>query len=314
MKRNISFGSEIKSFFDFCKILKKEKPDVLHLNSPKASGLGALAGRILGVSNIIFTAHGWTFNEDRNPISKVMIMFFSWITVILCHKVIVIAEREKKQALAMPFVSENKIIFIKNGLENIEFKEKETARKEILEKINKNIEEKTIWIGTISELHKNKGLEYAVSALTKIKMPFIFCIIGDGEERKSLERLIKENGLEDKVFLLGFITEAQIYLKAFDIFTLTSIKEGLPYCILEAGLVSLPVIASNTGGIPDIIENGQSGILVTKEKMGEITRAIEYLVENPDKQKTFGENLKQKVQKEFSIEKMMEKTINLYTH
>ena len=160
--------------------------------------------------------------------------------------------------------------------------------------------------------HKNKGLEYAISAIAYIKKSFIFCIIGEGDERENLEKLIKKNKLQEKVFLLGFVDKANEYLKTFDIFTLTSLKEGLPYSILEAGLAELPVIASNVGGIPDIIENGVSGILTTKSRVGEITRAIEYLMDNPDKRELYGKNLKQKVEKDFSFEQMLERTTVLY--
>jgi len=312
LKRDISILAEIKSFFNLLSILRKEKPSVLHLNSPKASGLGALAGRLARIPKIIFTAHGWTFNEERGPFSTVVIKFLSWVTIVLSHKIITIAEREKRQAQEMPFVRDKKIELIRNGIEKIEFKERDFARMELLSKTKMSVEEDALWIGTISELHKNKGLEYSISAMAYIKEPFVFFIIGEGEKRSELENLIKQNKLENKVFLVGFVDKANEYLKAFDIFTLTSIKEGLPYTILEAGQAGLPVMASNVGGIPDIIDNGINGILVTKSKPGEITRALQYLIDKPEEAKLFGEKLKEKVEKEFSVDQMLEKTLRLY--
>ncbi len=321
LTRDIGFISEIKSSWNLLKIVNKEKPEVLHLNSPKAAGFGAVAGRLTGVKKIIYTVHGFAFNEDRNALSKFLIWLFSWITILLSHKTIVIAERERKQAIAMPFVK-NKIVLIHNGIEKINFKEKETARAELLELISNRHEVSiqlrdkataTIVIGTLAELHKNKGLEYAIEALAKLSFPFVFFALGEGEERKNLEQVIKKHSLEDRVFLVGFIKDANQYLKAFDIFTLTSVKEGLPYTILEAGQAGLPIIASRIGGIPDVIENGASGILVTKGRSGEITRAIEHLMENSILQKQFGEKLKEKVETEFSLEQMLEKTLELYS-
>lgn len=325
LKRDVSIIAEIKSFFELMKIVWRESPDVLHLNSPKASGLGAVAGRLCFVPKIIQTVHGFTWNEDRKMASKVSISFFSWLTVMLCHKTIVIASKEEKQVKVLPFVRDSKIVLIRNGVEKIDFKEKSTAQKEILELCSRRNLEHTnmstwqvdmfrnvLWLGTISELHKNKGLEYAIEAVSKITSPFLFFIVGEGEERKNLENIVRKYGLENKVFLVGFIEGANKYLKAFDIFLLSSIKEGLPYVLLEAGQTSLPVIASSVGGIPDIIENGISGILTTKARPGEMTRAIEYLIKNPEKQKLFGKNLHDKVEKDFSIELMIEKTKKLY--
>src|SRR3989344_7423872 len=250
LKRDISIVSEIKSFISLFKILRKEKPDVLHLNSPKAGGLGAVAGRLCRVPRITQTIHGWTFNENRKTGAKIVIWFFSYITTILCHKTIVIAEREEKQGKIMPFVK-SRITLIKNGIEPILFKEKDLSKKELLKMLKTELltfSDYTLWLGTISELHKNKGLEYAISAVSKISIPFVFFIIGEGEERKNLENLIEKHNLENKVFLVGFLDNANQYLKAFDIFTLTSIKEGLPYTILEAGLAGLTGVASSVGG------------------------------------------------------------------
>lgn len=312
MKRDISIVGELLSFFKIFWIIFKEKPDVLHLNSPKAGGIGAVIGRILFIKKIIYTAHGWTFNENRSAFQNSLILIFSWITTLFCHKVIVIAKREEEQALSFPLVKKEKIILIGNGVDKIDFKEKNISRKELSEKVG-IVEEETLYIGTLAELHKNKGFEYALEAISKINSNFRYFIIGEGEERKKMEFLIRKYNLEKKVYLLGFIEKAFEYLKAFDIFLLTSVKEGLPYTILEAGLAENAVIASSIGGIPDIIENGKSGILVTKARSGEITRAIEYLIERPLEREKFAKNLKQKVEKEFSLEQMLEKTLKLYS-
>jgi len=312
LKRDISIISEIKSFISIFKILRKEKPDVLHLNSPKAGGLGAVAGRLCWVPKIIQTIHGWTFNEDRKTGAKIVIWFFSYVTTLLCHKTIVIAPREEKQGRIMPFIK-SRIILIKNGVEPILFKEKDLSKKELLNFCGHQMStESILWLGTISELHKNKGLEYVISAVSKISIPFVFFIIGEGEERKNLENLIKKHNLENKVFLVGFLDNANQYLKAFDIFTLTSIKEGLPYTILEAGLAGLPVVASSVGGIPDIIESGVSGKLVEKTKTEEITKAIQFMIDNPNERRLFGTKLQQKVEKEFSLKQMLDKTESVY--
>jgi glycosyltransferase involved in cell wall biosynthesis len=311
LKRDVLLTKEYKNFLSILKIIREEKPDVLHLNSPKASGFGSLAGRLCRVPKIITTIHGWPFHEDRSDFQKILIYFFSWVTSILSTKIIVLSSQERREAESMPFLGKDKIITIGNGIEKIKFKTKASARKEITEKVNKE-NEKVLWLGTVSELHKNKGLEYAIKALSKINTPFLFFIIGGGEEEINLKKLINELGLEEKVFLLGFMDNASEYLKAFDIFLLSSIKEGLPYTILEAGSAGVPIIASNVGGIPDIIENGTNGILVTKGRSGEITRAIEYLINNPEKQKIFADSIKEKVLRDFSLEKMLEKTLELY--
>src|SRR6185437_7035984 len=105
--------------------------------------------------------------------------------------------------------------------------------------------------------------------------------IGDGEEKESLGSLIKEQGLEKNLFLAGYLEHASEYLKAFSAFVLPSIKEGLPYTILEAGQAGLPVIATPVGGIPEIVEDMRSGILVQAKNQRELAHAISFMIEHP---------------------------------
>ncbi len=311
--RDISVRKEFHSFISLIKIIRAEKPDILHLNSSKIGLLGALAGRIARVPRIVFTAHGWPFNEERNVFEKSLIALASWMTTFLSHKTIVIAQREMKQAHAFPLIPKHKISLIHNGIGTIDFLTKKDAQGKISSALTIHSPKHTHWIGTIAELHTNKGLEYAISALSRIHTPYIYCIIGEGEHRKYLEKIIEQHSLKEKVFLLGNIPDARKLLKAFSIFILPSIKEGLPYALLEAGQAECTVIASKIGGIPEIIENGVSGILVNKKSKTEITRAIEYILEHPEEGKEMSRTLHHTVTDKFSIKEMIEKTITVYT-
>ncbi len=301
-QRDIDAGKEFSLLFELIKIFRRERPDVVHLNSSKMGLVGAFAGRIAGVKKIVFTGHGWAFNEDRNLLSKIFFRIFHILTILLSHKTIAVSEITKKQ-ISWPF--NRKIIVIRNGLREINFKDKKTAQESLAVKTSGN----PVWIGTISELHKNKGLKYAIEAVSKMKN-VIFVIIGEGEEREKLEKLISKLGAKNKVFLAGRVESASTYLKAFDIFTLTSITEALPYVLLEAGFASLSVIASNVGGIPEIIKNNETGILVRPKDSEEIKNHIEYLIKNPEKARILGQSLKEKIGREFKLKDMIEKTVD----
>lgn len=325
LERNVKIIKDFSSFFELLKIFKKEKPDIIHLNSSKIGGLGGLAGRIMGVKKIIFTAHGWAYNEERNFLQKIVIAVLHFITVLFSHLTISVSEKSKDQFKGIKSVKK-KVIVIHNGIGEIQFIAKEKARQEFAgvrlpqtEKIRGIIESEPLWIGTISELHKNKGLRYAIKAVKKYletkqsnSKEIIFVIMGEGEERKNLEEIIKNNNLEDSIFLIGNVENASSYLKALDIFTLTSITEALPYAILEAGKAKIPIIASNVGGISEIIDDMKSGILIQPKKPKEIKDAIEYLMNNPEKKEIFSSLLKEKIDRDFSLDKMISKTIKLY--
>lgn len=322
LQRDIKFTDDIKNFFELIKIFKKEKPDIVHLNSAKVGFSGSLAARLTNVPKIIFTSHGWAFNEDRNFASKKIIFLLQWLTVLLCHKTICVSNSVASQ-MNKTFFTKKKITTIYNGTSPINFFENKEAKKFLSEKNlelkNKTAQKNLFWLGTISELHSNKGTLYTIKAISLIKekfkkLPFVFIIIGEGEKRKELEKLILTENLSETVFLLGHIKDGSKYLKAFDIFTLTSTTEALGYVILEAGIARLPVIASRVGGIPEIISHLENGYLAETKNIEEIAKGIEYLLINEGQRKIFGDNLFKTVKEKFETKKMIEETEKIYTN
>lgn len=310
LSRDVKFLSDFLVLKKLITLCKEERPDIVHLNSSKIGGLGALAGRIAKVPNIIFTAHGWAFREERPEFQKLAIKFLSWLTILWSHSVITVSERDQREALAFPFVK-NKVVLIHNGISETGFFEKNTARKMLYEKDTAE----SLWVGTIGELHKNKGHKYAIEALAgiQLKHDVIFFIIGEGEERGSLEKMITDLELQSKVILLGNKSDAVSLLPAFDIFLFPSVKEGLPYTILEAGLAGLPVIASAVGGIPEVITDMESGILVRPKSAEEIVKAFDFLLSHKREMTNLGKKLHANVKKNFSFKKMLRETMAAYT-
>ncbi|MBI4118595.1 MAG: glycosyltransferase family 4 protein [Parcubacteria group bacterium] len=323
LQRDINIVKEVKTFFAFLKILYTERPDIVHVNSSKAGGLGAFAVRfynMLAVSGsktkVIFTAHGWAFNEERPWFQKKTILFLHWLTMLLAHATIAVSEEAKRQVDHLPFMKE-KITVIPNGIGASSPLDREGARRALARRAEALTEttSDTIWVGTIAELHKTKGLAYMIEAmrlLSQKPIPIKYVIIGDGEELGTLSALAKKHGLEDRVFLTGFIPEAALCLSAFDIFVLPSLSEALGYAILEAGNAGAATIASNVGGIPEIIEDGRNGILVPTRSPVHLANAVSTLAEDAEKRKHFGEALRVAVREQFSKDNMVRATVALY--
>ncbi len=320
--RNVNILDDILVFSHILGILRREQPDIIHLNSSKIGGLGALAGRLAGVKNIIFTSHGWAWHESRSQIGRFSIKFLHWITVLLCHTTITVAEKERIEMSALPW-TKNKLAMVHNGIRPIDFLEKSISRNYL---ISKNpalaIYKDSLWIGAIGELHRNKGYEYLIPAYANLEIsptaPLV--IVGEGEERLPLENLARtvlarketNKDYSEKIIFLGNIPDASKYLKAFDIFTLTSIKEGLPYVLLEAGLAGLPIVASEIGGIPEIISNNVSGILTRPRDIAGITASLSTLLCKADLRENLGGSIKASIAENFTLDQMIRQTSVLY--
>lgn len=310
LERDISLSKDFRTFFELIRLFRKEKPDIVHLNSSKIGGLGALAARIARVPKIIFTAHGWAFNEERPFFQRKIIGFLHWSTIILSHMTIAVSEKIKDSMSSLPFLSK-KIKVIHNGIVSMDLVTREGARA-FLGLKNKN---DSFLIGTISELHKNKGLDFLLEAFRKFHDTYSkshLVIIGEGEKRKELEAYVEKNDLRDCVSFAGFVPDAARYLNAFDVFTLTSRTEAFPYVPLEAGLAKLPVVASEVGGMPEIIENGKSGLLVPVGDIVAICMALEAFYRDKNLSRICGEALYKKVTSQFSIKSECSETVSLY--
>lgn len=320
LERDINFFKELYSTFYLWSIIQNERPDTIHLNSSKAGGLGAMAAYFLRLIDrrfrpmIIFTVHGWAFNERRNFIYQGLIYFLQWLTAFFSDKIVVLSRHDLRQAIEMPLIPNEKFVWIPLGVKEPDFIERTKAR-EIL-KIDPA--EKML-IGTVAEFTLNKGLQYLVEGAKYLKesgngkkVNFKIAIIGTGENFEKRKQQVAELGLENEVILCGFVADAVKYFKAFDIFILPSLKEGLPYTIIEAMHAGLPIVASSVGGLTDLIENEKNGILIPPKKPQEIADALKVLLKSRVMREKMGARSLELATQKFSFEKMLNGTIDVY--
>ena len=313
-ERDISLLKDVRTFFELYALVRAFRPDTIHLNSSKAGGSGALIARLCGIKNIIFTVHGWPFYEPRNVLWRALVWFFSYLTVLLAHKTIVVSKHDYDGARM--FGLSGRIILIHTALPDITFESREDARATLFPPEVIQTHQNDIWLVSTGEHTRNKNLGALINAvgqMTQIGHTNLFLtLMSDGEERAHLEHLVRIYGLQEQIFFTGFVPEARTFLKAFDAFILPSWKEGFPYGLLEAGAAELPVIASNVGGIPEIIEHEVTGYLIDPHKPDTLIEGLNMLIKNPAQVHAWGHTLHTRVTTTFRIETMCAHTYALY--
>ncbi len=310
--RDVSLRREIHAFQELLAVLRSEQPDILHLNSSKAGGIGALAGRIAGVPNILFTAHGWAHREARSAPVRALIWLASWVTVLLADQIIVVSRRDYLDAPAFPF-GRHKVHLIHNGVDLEAPLPSRAQARAALARYAPMLDPNAPCIVAIGDLVANKAHATLLDALAGITEPFSCTIIGEGELRPELEAQILAQQLEKRVALVGFVPEAGVLLSGADLFVLPSRKEGLPFVLLEAGRAGCASIASDTGGIREIIENGTSGYLVMPGDSAHLRARIVELLRNPPARLQLGSALHKRVASVFSQKTMLDRTFVRYT-
>lgn len=261
LKRAISPFADICALFALARLYRRERPDIVHLHSSKAGVLGSLACALLPRRLrpvIIYTVHGWVFQESRIPLLRTAFVIIEKMANRYRDKIIVLGTHDKEtgRSLGLP---ESKMTVIPNGIDlHAPILSTDEARAALIDALpvtarpHATIHMRVPWIGAIGTFNKNKNMELLVAAcaiLQKQKTPFHAFIIGGGPHAASLRGLCTRLGLDSSITLSSFLPHAEQFVPAFDMLAITSRKEGLPYILLEAMRAHVPVVATDTGAI-----------------------------------------------------------------
>lgn len=275
------FGN-LKAIWDLKKIIKKEKYDLIHTNTPMGAVVTRLAARSYrkkGKLKIIYTAHGFHFFKGCPIINYVL---FYPIEKILskCTDLIITMNMEDYEFAKKHFKTKIRYIpgigFNKDKLgETLSLEEKKCLKKQLGINCNDYI------ITYVAEISKRKRQKYLIKALSKMDLKNItVLLIGDNNNGQMVTKLINKNNLEDKIKMIGFQDNINKYLEITDLVVSVSKQEGLPLNIMEAMYKEKPIIVSNCRGNRDLIINNKNGIVVSLNNQEELIKAILLLKNN----------------------------------
>lgn len=278
------------NFWQIYSVLKKIKPEIVHTQQG-GDIYGRLAAKLLRLPIIVSTEQN--INQDES----IFITILKKITARWATEIFAISEAVKKDAVSRYSIPTDKLTVIYNGI-NID---------KFIDKIPKEtMARQTFTFGTIGRLAPQKGQAVLISAWSKLKNNDINCLIaGAGPLEKELNQKINAAGLAGRIKLIGLIAEPTAFLRSLDAFIFPSLWEGLGLVLLEAGLTGLPIIASATGGITEII-NDKTGWLVPAGDSTALAAKIDWLaanLDNPEVKERI-ENLQSKITLQFDIKKI----------
>ena len=319
--RNVNPWRDLLASWELRRVIINWQPNTIFLNSSKIGFLGSFVAKHL-IRNtkykILYRIGGWSFNDPRPKLEKWLWIFLERLSAKWKDVIIVNNRHDLEQAKNFKIRPKEKVVLTHNGIDvyKMEFLPREEARFKLFEKASRKddgIFQTEILIGAISNFYPPKGLKYLMETAEHFKNrdDIVFFIAGDGPEREKLENLIKERGLQKKVFLLGQVPDVYKLLTAFDIFVLPSVKEGFPWALIEAMAAKLPVIATRVGAMPEIIEDMKNGLIVEPAHPEQIAAKIQKLLNSDHLRQELGIQAHQTVLFKFPLEKMVREIENL---
>ena len=290
----------------FLKLIGKHKIQIIHTHGSQDSWTASLAGRLSSYRPVIV--------RTRHKSTPVSVSFRHDVLYrFLPHAVTTTGEAVRQQLLEQNRLNPHEVFSIPTGVDiqrfqagptNVEFKRA------------LGIQAGQPVVGTVSFLRPEKGMDVLIDAmwLLKKEFPQVCClIVGAGQERQKLLEQIRRQQLEGTVVFTGFREDIPELLKVMDVFVLPSLEEGLPQSLLQALATERAVVASSVGGVPEVILNGETGLLVSPRDPGALAHQLEWLLRAPDQRKTMGQAGRQVIVRNYSVESMLTKTEELYS-
>ena len=293
--------------------LKKEKVDIVHVHLFDPSIVGLLAGVLAGTKYRVMTRH---YSDYHTRINKTWHVLLDKMCNKLSQKITGVSEHTTNHVVQIENTPAEKVVTIYNG---IDFERVKTSSDDFKTRIRQefNAEDKTL-ILTTGRLHYEKGYPYlfkAVPMLKKaLKKPFVWIIAGKGspELEQEFRREVTNLGCDDVVKFIGFRKDIPDLMSTADVFVLPSVAEAFGVVFAEALYLGVPIVATNIGGIPEIITNGVDGILIPAENSQAIADTLAELLNNPDKLKALANKGHDKVADKFEFEVMTRKYEEVY--
>ncbi len=290
----------------FLKIIKEEKVDIIHLTTlTSLCKYAGIAGFIKRVPII------WHIREG--DLDKRRKKFIIWLKMIPAK---ILLQHNLARKILFPNISSKKIEIIYNAIDLVRFKPQKNNYLHNLLKLQQDI----LLVGSVGSISRRKGIEYLIKAIPIVKNrveKFRVVIIGDDvrEDERDLKRLkmLAENlGVKDFVFFLKGMEDIEKAINDICLLVLSSIEESFPRVLIEAFACAKPVVATRVGGIPEIVEDGVDGLLVSPGKEDEIAEAIVRLLENVEEREKIGKRGFEKASKQFSLEVYSKRIRNIY--
>ena len=298
--------------YRLAKALLKIRPDVVHTHKYKDSFIGTLVARSLGIPYVVRIVHGLPepFMGLRNAKMVAYTAADRLMTDWLVDRVVAVSSDIEKVLIGL--YGSNRVSCIHNGID-LEAVRVTTSREAFRRKWQ--IPEDAVVIGTVGRLVPVKGHAILLDA-TRILQASIgnvaLVLVGDGPLRKDLEANAKRLGLEKSVIFAGQQDQSYDFMNMMDVFVLPSLHEGIPMVVLEALALQRPVVATRVGGIPEVIEHGQTGFLAEPSDASSLARLLQRLVEDLPMAVSIGKAGRTRVEEKFTARTMAGKTAELY--
>jgi glycosyltransferase involved in cell wall biosynthesis len=341
--REVSLRCDLAALRQLTRLIRRERPHVLHTHTSKAGILGRVAARRAGVPVVVHTPHGHVFHSYEARLKTQLFVRLERACAGAADRLVALTDRERREHLDLGIGRPGQWVTVHSGIDFAPFQESRGSREAVRAELG--LPADAVVLGSVGRLVPIKGHDYLLQALARlgarlpsltVGAPLHLLLVGDGPLRDDLIARARSLGLRvsgsgsgscprscsgscsrrnaegPTLHVLGLRRDVARLLAAMDLFTLPSLNEGMGRVLVEAMAMELPCVASGVSGVPDVVEDGVTGVLVPPRDPVALAGAIATLIEHPERAREMGRRGRRKVVPEFGVERMIEKLEAVY--
>jgi glycosyltransferase involved in cell wall biosynthesis len=288
---------------ELLEFFRRERFPVVHTHNPLSLMYAAIPARLSG-SRVVHTKHG----PHPEKFTRVMLRR---IGALATHAFVAVSQDTIDYAKSIYEVFPWKTHVITNGTDLARFRPDAAARERVRRELG--VPEGAVVWGTVGRLAPVKNHPLLIRAAAPLLGPERrLVIVGGGQEAEATARVARDAGVADFVHLVGEQSDVPAYLSALDVFVLSSDSEGMPLSLTEAMGVHLPLVATRVGGVPKIIDEGETGLLVPAKDAEALRAALKRLADSPELRRAMGDRGRQVAESRYSVQRMVDDYERLY--
>lgn len=303
-------GNDLKAIKEVRALIKKYNPDIVYAHSSKAGAIARVAD--IGLKNhCVYNPHSWAFNMRCSAMKKVIYTAIEKIAAPFCDKIICISDAEKQSALDKKICREDKLQVIFNG---VDIESYENGVHGAVKRKDLNIPEDAFVVGMVGRMSPQKAPDIFVKMAKKVKdvVPNAhFIIVGNGNQEAEIRKYAEENGFADCLHITGWVDNPMSYVEIFDVACLLSRWEGFGLALPEYMMAGKPIVASSVDAIPNIIRDGENGLLVEVDDASGASKAVYELYTNDELKDSLIENAYKDVHERFDEKRVASEHMKL---
>jgi glycosyltransferase involved in cell wall biosynthesis len=313
--RELSLLGDLRTTLELARILRRDQPHIVETHTAKAGAVGRLAARLAGVPLIIHVFHGHVFHSYFGSLKTQIFINVERALARITDRIITISPAQRRDIVDVYRIAPpDRALTVPLGLDLGPFRAaRQTCHGRFRARLG--VPTETLLVGFVGRLTTVKNPSLFVEAAGRVvqQLPQArFVFVGDGELRRALEEQAEALGLAGRIFFPGWQVDMPAVYADLDLLALTSLNEGTPVTVIEALATGTPVAATAVGGVPDVLEDQETGVLVPSGDAETMARAILKLLRAPDHARALARAGQEDVLERFDLARLVDDMSSLY--